>query len=178
MLGSVTVQIVCEWVKKFNAHGPDGLINRKAPSKPPKLTAEQLAALAAMAESGPIGAHDFRDNSEADAGSFGGFIKMAAAFRGEVQGAPRNSRAIVTDRQAEVRAGAKQLDHCPRSRLFVRIVWCVTHEFDEVLPVNVQRLTVWSIDVEGNDVAARKLADGVRHVADHGGDIRRGFSMA
>jgi hypothetical protein len=34
VLGSVTVQIVCDWVKKFNAHGPDGLINRKAPGKP------------------------------------------------------------------------------------------------------------------------------------------------
>ena len=54
MLGSVTVQIVCDWVKKFNAHGPEGLINRKPPGKPPKLTAEQLAALAAIVESGPI----------------------------------------------------------------------------------------------------------------------------
>jgi hypothetical protein len=36
-LGSVTVQIVCDWVKKFNAHGPEGLINRKAPGKPPTL---------------------------------------------------------------------------------------------------------------------------------------------
>lgn len=54
VLGSVTVQIVCDWVKKFNAHGPDGLINRKAPGKLPKLTADQLAALAAMVESGPI----------------------------------------------------------------------------------------------------------------------------
>ena len=53
-LGSVTVQIVCDWVKKFNAEGPDGLINRKAPGKPPKLTADQLAALAMMVESGPI----------------------------------------------------------------------------------------------------------------------------
>ena len=54
VLGSVIVQIVCDWVKKFNAYGPDGLINRKAPGKPPKLTPEQLAALAAMEESGPI----------------------------------------------------------------------------------------------------------------------------
>ena len=54
MVGSVTVQIVCDWVKKFNAHGPDGLINRKTPGKTPKLTTEQLAALAAMVESGPI----------------------------------------------------------------------------------------------------------------------------
>jgi transposase len=53
-LGSVTVQIVCDWVKKFNAEGPDGLVNREAPGKPPKLTAEQLAALAMMVEGGPI----------------------------------------------------------------------------------------------------------------------------
>ena len=53
-LGSVTVQIVCDWVKKFNAHGPDGLLDRKPPGKPPKLTAEELAALAAIVESGPI----------------------------------------------------------------------------------------------------------------------------
>jgi len=53
-LGSVTVQIVCDWVKKFNADGPDGLIDRKAPGKTPKLTAEHSAALAAIIESGPI----------------------------------------------------------------------------------------------------------------------------
>ena len=36
VLGSVTVQIVCDRVKMFNAHGPEGLINRKPPGKPPK----------------------------------------------------------------------------------------------------------------------------------------------
>jgi len=50
----VTVQIVYDWVKKFNAHGPDGLINRSPPGRPPKLTAEQMAALAAVVESGPM----------------------------------------------------------------------------------------------------------------------------
>jgi len=54
VVGSVTVQIFCDWVKKFSAHGPDGLINCKTPGKTPKLTAEQLAALAAMVESSPI----------------------------------------------------------------------------------------------------------------------------
>lgn len=53
-LGSVTVQIVCDWVKKFNAQGPDGLVNRKPPGKRPKLNAEQLAALVMIVESGPI----------------------------------------------------------------------------------------------------------------------------
>src|SRR5215211_6144119 len=30
-IGGVTLQIVRDWVVKFNAHGPDGLIDRKAP---------------------------------------------------------------------------------------------------------------------------------------------------
>jgi transposase len=30
-LGSVTVQIVRDWVVRFNTRGPDGLINGKAP---------------------------------------------------------------------------------------------------------------------------------------------------
>ena len=39
---------------KFNADGPDGLVNRKAPGQPSKLTDEQRAAIAKMIESGPI----------------------------------------------------------------------------------------------------------------------------
>lgn len=39
-LVSLTVQIVCDWVKKFNAQAPDSLINRNRPGKPPKLTAQ------------------------------------------------------------------------------------------------------------------------------------------
>ncbi len=39
---------------RFNASGPDGLINAKAPGKPPKLSADQRAALAAIVERGPI----------------------------------------------------------------------------------------------------------------------------
>jgi transposase len=30
-IGGVTLQIVRDWVVKFNARGPDGLIDRKAP---------------------------------------------------------------------------------------------------------------------------------------------------
>jgi transposase len=32
-IGGVTLQIVRDWVMKFNAHGPDGLINKKAPGQ-------------------------------------------------------------------------------------------------------------------------------------------------
>ena len=36
-LGSVTVQIVRDWVVRYNDRGPDGLINGKAPSPSPSL---------------------------------------------------------------------------------------------------------------------------------------------
>jgi transposase len=52
-IGGVTLQIVRDWVLKFNANGPDGLIDRKAPGQPPRLTDEHRRALAAMIESGP-----------------------------------------------------------------------------------------------------------------------------
>lgn len=32
-LGSVTLQVMHDWVVRFNARGPDGLINGKAPGK-------------------------------------------------------------------------------------------------------------------------------------------------
>ena len=53
-IGGVTVQIVRDWVVKFNAHGPEGLLNRKAPGQPSRLKDEHRAALARMIESGPI----------------------------------------------------------------------------------------------------------------------------
>jgi transposase len=33
-IGGVTLEIVRDWVVKFNAHGADGLIDRKAPGQP------------------------------------------------------------------------------------------------------------------------------------------------
>ena len=53
-IGGVGLQIVRDWVVKFNAHGPEGLVDRKAPGQPPRLNDEHRAALAAMIESGPI----------------------------------------------------------------------------------------------------------------------------
>jgi transposase len=53
-VGGVTLQIVRDWVLKFNADGPEGLIDRKAPGQPPRLTDTHRAALAAILESGPI----------------------------------------------------------------------------------------------------------------------------
>src|SRR6187200_3747920 len=37
-IGGVTLQIVRDWVVKFNAHGPVGLINRKPPGQPSRLS--------------------------------------------------------------------------------------------------------------------------------------------
>jgi putative transposase len=53
-IGGVTVQIVRDWVVTFNAHGPEGLINRKPPGQPSKLTDAHRAALQAIVEQGPI----------------------------------------------------------------------------------------------------------------------------
>jgi transposase len=53
-IGGVTLQIVRDWVVKFNAQGPDGLIDRKAPGQSSRLNSTHRAALAAVVESGPI----------------------------------------------------------------------------------------------------------------------------
>ena len=49
----MTLQIVRDWVLRFNAEGPDGLIDRKAPGQPSRLDDTHRAALAAAIESGP-----------------------------------------------------------------------------------------------------------------------------
>jgi transposase len=52
-IGGVTPQIIRDWVVKFNALGPDGLIDRKAPGQPSRLNDAHRAALAAVIEGGP-----------------------------------------------------------------------------------------------------------------------------
>jgi len=52
-IGGVTLQIVRDWVVKFNARGPEGLVDRKAPGQSPRLNEEHRKALVAMIESGP-----------------------------------------------------------------------------------------------------------------------------
>jgi len=53
-IGGVTLQIVRDWVMKFNAHGPEGLIGHKASGRPPRLDGSHRTALTAMIENGPI----------------------------------------------------------------------------------------------------------------------------
>jgi transposase len=52
-IGGVGLQIVRDWVLRFNAQGPDGLLDRKAPGKTPLLSEAQRAALAQAVEAGP-----------------------------------------------------------------------------------------------------------------------------
>src|SRR3954471_17555581 len=47
-IGGVGVQIVRDWVMKFNALGPDGLFDRKAPGQPSRLKDEHRQVLAAV----------------------------------------------------------------------------------------------------------------------------------
>lgn len=51
--GGVGLQVIRDWVLRFNEGGPDTLIDGKAPGKLPLLRDDQRAALAAPAEAGP-----------------------------------------------------------------------------------------------------------------------------
>ena len=53
-IADVGLQTVRDWVLRFNAHGPDGLINRKAPGQTPRLDQAQRQALQQVVEQGPI----------------------------------------------------------------------------------------------------------------------------
>jgi transposase len=58
-IGGIGLQIVRDWVLRFNARGPEGLLNGKSPGQPSKLNAIQRQVIARMIESGPIPAvHD------------------------------------------------------------------------------------------------------------------------
>ena len=52
-IGGVGLQTVRDWVVAFNADGPDGLIDGKAPGARPRLNAEQRDLLKAHLEQGP-----------------------------------------------------------------------------------------------------------------------------
>ena len=53
-IGGVGLQIIRDWVLRFNARGPDGLRDGKAPGQPSRLNDAQRQAVARMIESGPI----------------------------------------------------------------------------------------------------------------------------
>jgi transposase len=55
-IGGVGLQIIRDWVLRFNARGPDGLLDGKSPGHPSKLNDVQRRAIERMIESGPIAA--------------------------------------------------------------------------------------------------------------------------
>ncbi len=53
-MGAVGLQTVRDWVLRFNAEGPEGLLTGKAPGARPLLNPEQRQALERVIEEGPI----------------------------------------------------------------------------------------------------------------------------
>ena len=52
-IGGMDRQTLRDWVHAFNAQGPDGLFNGKAPGAKPKLSAAQRAEVAEIVAAGP-----------------------------------------------------------------------------------------------------------------------------
>jgi len=52
-LGGMDRQTLRDWVHRFNAEGPDGLLDRKLGGRPSKLTAAQKEELAGIVQAGP-----------------------------------------------------------------------------------------------------------------------------
>ena len=55
-IGGVGLQIIRDWVLRFNTRGPDGLLDGKSPGQPPRLNGAQRQAIGLMIENGPISA--------------------------------------------------------------------------------------------------------------------------
>src|ERR1700752_3331337 len=53
-IGGVGLQVVRDWVLRFNARGPDGLLDGKSTGQPSKLNDTQRQAIAGMIATGPI----------------------------------------------------------------------------------------------------------------------------
>jgi len=53
-IGGVTLQIIRDWVIRFNARGAAGLLDGKSPGQPSRLNDVQRQAIVRMIESGPI----------------------------------------------------------------------------------------------------------------------------
>jgi transposase len=52
-IGAMDRQTLRDWVHRFNAAGPDGLLDHWTSGPTPRLSADQLAQLAAIVETGP-----------------------------------------------------------------------------------------------------------------------------
>src|SRR6202047_3424175 len=52
-IGGMDRQTWRDWVHRFNERGPDGLVNIKAPGRPPTLSKDQMEELGRLVEAGP-----------------------------------------------------------------------------------------------------------------------------
>jgi transposase len=52
-IGGMDRQTLRDWVHRFNAHGPDGLVDSWSKGPEPRLSAEQRAEIAQLVETGP-----------------------------------------------------------------------------------------------------------------------------
>ena len=52
-IGGMDRQTLRDWVHRFNAHGPDGLLDGWSKGPEPRLSAEQRAEIAELVETGP-----------------------------------------------------------------------------------------------------------------------------
>jgi transposase len=52
-IGGMDRQTLRDWVHRFNAEGPDGLMDIRSKGASPRLAPEQLAAFAEVVETGP-----------------------------------------------------------------------------------------------------------------------------
>jgi putative transposase len=52
-IGGMDRQTLRDWVHRFNASGPEGLIDNRTEGPKPRLSAEQLAQFAKIVEAGP-----------------------------------------------------------------------------------------------------------------------------
>jgi transposase len=52
-IGGMDRQTLRDWVHRFNAHGPDGLLDGWSKGPEPRLSAEQRAEIADLIETGP-----------------------------------------------------------------------------------------------------------------------------
>jgi transposase len=52
-IGGMDRQTLRDWVHRFNASGPDGLLDHRTEGRKPRLSEEQMAAFARIVEAGP-----------------------------------------------------------------------------------------------------------------------------
>lgn len=52
-IGGMDRQTLRDWVHRFNAEGPQGLLDHRAPPRPSRLNAAQMAELSTIVEAGP-----------------------------------------------------------------------------------------------------------------------------